>query len=284
MHGTDGSGPGGPAGKSRLFRPAMAEPVLAPAVVQLSPGDLCPSHRAVSRDAAQGSADPAPALGLSADQQADGRGHGRVPLHSREHVWRSRVLGEAHRHRRWACPRLAHGSGAWEPERRPRPRGERGAAGGPRGTGDVGSTVASPPRPLTAPLGRAPRSREAGPLLRPPWCVQLPSRLSPSLPSLLPTTVGFRKKRKRNQEPQEGRWQGHLGGGLLSLVRTPRTPQRSSPVHRGPALLSPLPTAPRLLREGAGPSAAHPGWGLTPVPFADLKQDLMDLRMMLKKR
>lgn len=145
MHGTDGSGPGGPAGKSRLFRPAMAEPVLAPAVVQLSPGDLCPSHRAASRDAAQGSADPAPALGLSADQQADGRGHGRVPLHSREHVWRSRVLGEAHRHRRWACPRLAHGSGAWEPERRPRPRGERGAAGGPRGTGDVGSTVASPP-------------------------------------------------------------------------------------------------------------------------------------------
>lgn len=257
MHGTDGSGPGGPAGKSRLFRPAMAEPVLAPAVVQLSPGDLRPSHRAVSRDAAQGSADPAPALGLSADQQADGRGHGRVPLHSREHVWRSRVLGEAHRHRRWACPRLAHGSGAWEPERCPRPRGERGAAGGPRGTGDVGSTVAGPParsphrwatRPGAGRPGRC--SVLLGVSSSPPAC---PPHSLPSSPPQWAFGRSGRGTRSPRRVGGRGIWEvgcspwsgphGHLRGPHQSTEGPPSSvPSPLHPASYGKALAPRLPT------------------------------------------
>lgn len=149
---------------------------------------------------------------------------------------------------------------------------------------------------LTCAAGpHAQRSREAGPLPCPPRCVQLPSRLSTSRPSFLPTTVGFRKKRKRNQEPQEGRWQvvricwGSLGGGLLSLVfRTwpgphghPTGPHQST---EGPALLRAPPHCAPPPTGRPWPLRRPPGLGLTPVPFPDLKQELMDLRMMLKKR
>lgn len=56
---------------------------------------------------------PLPALGLSADQQADRRGHGPVPLLGSEPVRRGRVLGEAHRHRRWAGPLSPPCLGCW---------------------------------------------------------------------------------------------------------------------------------------------------------------------------
>lgn len=93
------------------------------------------------------------ALGFSADQQADWRGLGSVPLQSRERLRRSHMLSEAHRHRRWACPFSPSGCRASALSREHSQRTHRvaGGEGGPGGCAAVSPRLAGLPEPWLHP-------------------------------------------------------------------------------------------------------------------------------------